>query len=58
MEKSMKFNPDDSKQAQEITFNGKNSKSFHPDIHFNNNPVNSASFHIYLGMIIDSKSKL
>ena len=39
MGNSMKLNLDDSKHAQEKTFNEKNSNFFHPDVHFNNNPV-------------------
>ena len=35
----MKFNPDLSKQAQEISFSKKVSKFCRPDIHFDNNPV-------------------
>ena len=41
----MKFNADDGKQAQEITFSRKVSKPFHTNVHFNNNPVNSTMPH-------------
>ena len=42
----MKFNPDPTKQAQEITF-GKKKKtvSNHPVVHFIKTPVNSAATH-------------
>ena len=36
----MKFNPDLCKQAQEIIFSRRVSKSFRTDFHFENNPVN------------------
>ena len=36
----VKFNPDLCKQAQEIIFSRKVSKSFRLDVHFENNPVN------------------
>ena len=37
----MSFNPDPSKQAQEIIFSRKKMKSSHPSVYFNNIPVNS-----------------
>ena len=39
----VKFNPDLCKQAQEIIFSRRVSKSFCPDVHFENNPVNFLS---------------
>ena len=51
----MKFNPDLSKQAQEIIFSRKVSKSFGPDVHFDNNPVNKGSVCKHVGIILDSK---
>ena len=39
----VKLNPDLRKQAQEIIFSRRVSKSFCPDVHFENNPVNFLS---------------
>ena len=51
----MSFNPDPSKQAQEIIFSRKKMKSSHPSVYFNNIPVNSSSVHKHLGMLLDDK---
>ena len=51
----MKFNPYASKQAQEVIFSMRVSKSFHADVYFNNNPVELTSAHKHLGMILDPK---
>ena len=51
----MSFNPDPSKQAQEIIFSRKKMKSTHPNVYFNNIPVNSTSVHKHLGMLLDDK---
>ena len=51
----MSFNPDFSKQAQEIIFSKKN---MNPNVYFNNIPVSSASVHKHLGMFLDYKLKL
>ena len=51
----MKFNPDPTKQAQEIIFSRKKTVSIHPVVYFNNTPVNSTTTHKRLGMILDSK---
>ena len=51
----MSFNPDPLKQAQEVIFSRKRNKPNHPDIIFNNNPVNKSSHQKYLGMFVDSK---
>ena len=48
-------NPDLSEQGQEIIFSRKVSKSFRPDVHFENNPVNLASVCKHVGIILDSK---
>ena len=53
----MKFNPVPSKQAQKIVFSRKVSKPFRPDVHFDNNPVNSTSVHKHVGIILDSLNK-
>ena len=41
----MRFNPDPSKQSQEIIFSRKKIKSFHLSVYFNNIPVSSTSVH-------------
>ena len=51
----MSFNPDPSKQAQEIIFSRKKMKSSHPSVYFNNIPVSSTSVHKHLGMLLDDK---
>ena len=39
----MKFNPDSTKQTQEIIFSRKKSDSIHPVAYSNNTPVNSTT---------------
>ena len=51
----MSFNPDLSKQAQEVIFSLKLQKMNHPSIYFNNNPIDQVSSHKHLGMILDAK---
>ena len=51
----MSFNPDPSKQAQEVTSSRKLQKISHPSIYFNNNPIEQVSSQKYLGMILDAK---
>ena len=51
----MSFNPDPTKQAQEIIFSRKTSQRNHPGLMFNNSIVNVTSIHKHLGMILDSK---
>ena len=51
----MSFNPDSSKQAQEVIFSCKHQKISHPSIYFNNNPIESVSSQKHLGMILDTK---
>ena len=50
----MTFNPDRSKQAQEIIFSRKLKKVTHPPLLFNNN-VSQVNFQIHLGVILDVK---
>ena len=50
----MSFNPDPSKQVQEI-FSRKKMKSSHPSVRFNDIPVNSTSVHKHLGMLLYDK---
>ena len=49
----MSFNPDISKQAQEVIFSKKLKKTPHPPLMFNSNLVNKASSQKHLGIILD-----
>ena len=51
----MNFNPDRSKQAQEIIFTRKLKKSTHSPLLFNNNYVSQVNSQTYLGVILDVK---
>ena len=51
----MSFNPDLTKQAQEIIFSRKTTKKVHPKIFFNNIPVSKADSQKHLGLHLDSK---
>ena len=51
----MSFNPDISKQAQEVIFSRKKKKVNHPNILFNNSPVIQSQSQKHLGMFLDSK---
>ena len=51
----MSFNPDPSKQDQEVIFSRKHQKISHPSIYFNNNPIESVSSQKHLGMTLDTK---
>ena len=51
----MSFNPDSTKQAQEVIFSRKLIKLFHLLIKFNNLPVQNASSQGHLGLILDEK---
>ena len=51
----MNFNPDPSKQAQEVIFSRKIKKPNHPELIFNNIPVNQTSYQKHLGMFLDNK---
>ena len=51
----MSFNPDPSKQAQEVIFSRKHQKRSHPSIYFNNNSIESVSSQKHLRMILDTK---
>ena len=50
----MSFNPDPSKQPQEIIFSRKTMESSHPIVYFNN-IVSSTSVQKHLGMLLDDK---
>ena len=49
----MSWNPDLNKQAPEVIFSRKLSKSTHPKIYFNNAPVFCANSQKHLGMYLD-----
>ena len=51
----MFFNPDISKQAQEVIFSRKAVKASHPAVFFNHVPVARCSTHEHLGMYLDEK---
>ena len=51
----MQFNPDPSKQAQEVLFSRKIKNVCHPNLNFNNNVVNQVSSQKHLGLILDQK---
>ena len=51
----MSFNPDVSKQAQEVIFSRKQAKSVHPDLVFNNTPVHQTHCQKHLGVHLDIK---
>ena len=51
----MNFNPDPTKQAQEVIFSRKTTKKIHPKIFFNNILVSKADSQKCLGLHLDSK---
>ena len=51
----MLFNPDVTKQAQEVIFSHKSNKTDHPVVYFNEAPVAKASCQKHLGMHLDEK---
>ena len=51
----MSFIPDQNKQAQDVIISRKITKSFHPQISFNNMPVFSVDFQKHLGIYLDEK---
>ena len=53
----MNFNPDPSKQAQEVIFSRKIKKPNHPELLFNNIPVNQTSYQKHLGMFLDKLNR-
>ena len=54
----MIFNPDLSKQAQEVIFRRKIKKLLHPTLLFNNIPSSNSLFQKHLGLTLDMKLKL
>ena len=51
----MNFNPDRTKQAQEVIFSRKTKKLPHPPLVFNNTNVTQSIYQKHLGIILDSK---
>ena len=51
----MSFNPDVSKQAQEVVFSCNSHKLAHPPVIFNNVPVKRCSIQKHLGIHLDEK---
>ena len=51
----MAFNPDSNKQATEVVFSHKRTRTNHPNLFFNNSPVTTAPFQKHLGLILDEK---
>ena len=51
----MIFNPDPSKQAQEVIFSRKSKRSTHPPLVFNNNNASQTYSQKHLGVILDFK---
>ena len=54
-QRKMGFNPDPSKQAQEVVFSRKIQKTCHPSIYFNNKSVKQVPSQKHLGLILDNK---
>ena len=51
----MSFNPDPSKQVQEVLFSNKVTKANHPNIMFNGNTVQKSANQKHLDQILDEK---
>ena len=51
----MSFNPEPTKQAQEVIFSRKTTKKIHPKIFSNNIPVSKTNSQKHLGLHLDSK---
>ena len=51
----MIFNPDPSKQAQEVVFSKKRNQPNHPDLYFNESKVKRVSAQKHLGLVLDEK---
>ena len=50
----MSFNPDPTKQAQEVIFSRKTKKEYHPPLAFNNNNVSETNSQKHLGVVLDN----
>ena len=49
------FNPDITKQAQEVIFSRENTKNDHPIVYLNETPVRHTTCQKHLGMLLDEK---
>ena len=54
----MSFNPDVSKQAQEVIFSRKKIISNHPAVFFNNLPITENLLTKHLSLLLDKKFKI
>ena len=50
----MSFNPDPSKQAQEVIFSRKTKKEYHSPLAFNNNNVSETNLQKHLSVVLDN----
>ena len=51
----MLFNPDISKQAQEIIFSQKKNNTSHPSLYFNDTQMQRQSLQKHLGLLLNEK---
>ena len=51
----MSFNPDRNKQAQEVILSRKIRKGLHPNLDFNDEPVERSVAHKHLGLTLNEK---
>ena len=51
----MSFNPDSSKQAQEVIFSRETKKEYHPTLAFNNNDLSETNSQKHLGDVLDNR---
>ena len=49
------FNPDITKQAQEIVFSRKKNDTSHPSLYFNDARIQRPSVHLHLTLFLDEK---
>ena len=55
MKLKMSFNPDPSKQAQEVIFSRKTKKEYHRPLTFNNYNVSETNSQKHLGVVLDNR---
>ena len=51
----MSFNPDPSKQAQEVIFSRKKKKEYYTPLAFNSNNVSETNSQQHLGVVLDNR---
>ena len=49
----MSFNPDPTKQAEQVIFSSKSIRAVHPPIYFNNSAVVTVPHHKHIGLVLD-----